>query len=275
MYQRRGKPMIEIIKQQFTRDMTPEAKLNRTREMLQLATLRILHDQGALNNLAFTGGTALRIIFDMRRFSEDMDFSLVDKTGYDFPKTMAELTRGFNLYGLKVETQPKEERTVHSAFFKFTGLLKELGLSPLAGQKFSLKLEIDSNPPQGGQVTSTFVNKTYPLMITHFDLPSMFATKLHACFFRKYLKGRDYYDFVWYLGKRIKPNYTLLNNAIKQTQGDDPGITESTLKGYLLKNIEKVDFKAARGDVERFLEDKSEIDLLNFEPIKSTIESFY
>lgn len=267
--------MIEVIKQQFTKDMPDEKKLNRAREMLQITCLKILHDKDMLNNLAFTGGTALRIIFDVRRFSEDMDFSLINKNHYDFSAIVSEFIRGFTLYGLKIEAQPKQEKTVHSVFLKFSGLLKEIGLSPLAGQKFSIKVEVDTNPPPGGAFLSTYVNKIYPIAITHFDLPSMFATKLHACFYRKYLKGRDFYDFIWYLSKRVKPNYALLNNAIKQTQGNDPGINESNFKEFVLKNIERVDFEIAKADVERFLEDKSELSLLDPKPIKSTIESFY
>lgn len=267
--------MIEVIKQQFTKNMPEEEKLNRTRELLQITGLKILHDQNLLNNLVFTGGTALRIIFDMRRFSEDMDFSLVKKSAYDFSMIISELLRGFNLYGLKVEAQPKQEKTVNSAFLRFTDLLKEIGLSPLAGQKLSIKIEIDTNPPLGGVVLNTYVNKTYPLTIAHFDLPSMFATKLCACFYRKYTKGRDFYDLIWYLGKRIKPNYFLLNNAIKQIRGEDPGINAANFKEFVLKELEKIDFKVVKADVERFLEDKTELSLLETEPIKSTIKSFY
>ena len=89
------------------------------------------------------------------------------------------------------------------------------------------------------------------------------ATKLHACFFRKYVKGRDYYDLIWYLGKGIEPNYILLNNAIQQTEGINLKIGVDTLKAFMQKKLGSVDFNLVRRDVERFLEDKSELKMLD------------
>lgn len=267
--------MIEVLKKQFSKNMSDEEKLNRARELLQLTALKIMYDKNFLNKVAFTGGTALRVLFDLKRFSEDLDFSLVNKKGYDFQKMNSGLVYGFKLYGLKVESKPKAEKNVHSTTLKFGGLLKELGLSAFAEQNLSIKIEIDSNPPKGGRVVNTIVNKVYMLNLAHFDLPSLYATKLHACFYRKFTKGRDLYDFVWYLGKKIKPNYGLLNNAIEQTEGANPGINERNFKDFLLRNIGKVNFNEARRDVERFLEDKSEVELFDLRPIENTIESVY
>jgi len=268
--------MIDILKQQLRNDMPTETKLNISREFLQLLCLKILYDKGLLGRLAFVGGTALRVIFDLRRFSEDLDFSLIQEEDYNFTKINAELVRGFNLYGFKTESKPKKEGTnVNGTFLKFSGLLKELGLSPLANQVLSIKVEVDARPPEGGNVISTFVNKVYPITVTHYDLPSMLAAKLHACFYRKYTKGRDFYDFIWYLGKKVKPNITLLNNAITQTQGENPRIDENNLKDFLLKNINKIDLPLVKKDVERFLEDKTELRLFDMKAIEQSIELVY
>lgn len=267
--------MIEIIKQQLTGGMTQEQKLNRAREVLQLTALKIIYDKGYFKNLSFTGGTALRVLFDLKRFSEDLDFSLVDAKGYDFGRMVAALLKEYELYGLKAEGMPKDDKNVHSVFLKFPSLLKEVGLSALKDQKLSIKLEIDSNPPEGGRIVSTLVNKVYMFNIVHFDLPSLFATKLHACFFRKYAKGRDFYDLIWYLSRKVSPNFILLNNAIKQTQGYDAAIDENNLKSFLLERISKVDFSALKKDVDRFLEDKSELKLLDAGLIMSSIETIY
>jgi len=266
--------MIEVLRQQFSKDMPAEEKLNRSRELLQIIVLKILHDKGVFDNLVFTGGTALRILFNLRRFSEDLDFSLVHKKGYEFGYITSELTRGFKLYGLNMESKPKTKTNVHSAFLKFSGLLKELGLSPLARQNLSVKIDIDTNPPVGGNIKNTVINKTFMLNIAHFDLPSMFATKLHACFYRKFTKGRDFYDFIWYLSNKIEPNYALLNNAIKQTQGKNPKINKNNINTFLLESVKKINFDLAKKDVERFLQDKNELKLFNFETMKSAIESF-
>lgn len=267
--------MIEVFKQQLNDDMSAEEKLNRTRELLQITALKIMYDRNFFNNLAFVGGTSLRILYDLRRFSEDLDFSLIEKKGYDFSKINSELINGFKLYGLKTESKLRDERNVHSAMLKFGGLLKTLGFSNLEDQKLSIKVEIDSNPPKGWHIENTIVTKTYMINIVHFDLPSSFATKLHACFYRKFTKGRDFYDFIWYVGKKIKPNYILLNNAVEQTEGHNPNVNEMHFKKYLLENIERIDFNTARKDVERFLEDKSELKLFNLDTIKGSIESSY
>ena len=255
--------MIEVLKQQFTAAMPPEEKLNRTREFLQVMALKSLSDQNAFENIAFVGGTALRILYDIRRFSEDLDFSLVSHKNYDFKALSTGLVRYFKLNNLEAECSPKSEKTVHSAVLKFPGILKELGLGALEAQKLAIKLEVDSNPPKGWQLAETTLNKTYLFSVTHFDLPSMFATKIHACFFRKYTKGRDFYDLVWYLGRKVSPNLELLNNAIRQTEGKTPGITQEGLKGFMLAGLDKVDFNAAVKDVRRFIIDEAELRVIN------------
>jgi Domain of unknown function (DUF1814). len=267
--------MIELIKQQLTKGMSDEEKLNRCRELIQLLCLKIFDEHKVFDNLSFTGGTALRVVFGVKRFSEDLDFSLVKKKDYSFSRINDDLLKALALAGLKAESKPKSERTVHSAMLKFSEVLKEVGLSPLESQKLSIKLDVDTNPPNGGNVQTRIIQRSYIFNVAHFDLPSMFATKLHACFYRTYLKGRDYYDFIWYMGNKVKPNFTLLNNAITQTQGKNPAIDESNFKEFLLKGVEKVNFKEAQKDVERFLEDKSELRLFDAKLIKNSIEAVY
>ena len=260
--------MVDLIRQQIKPEMALEDKLNRVREFLQIVILKIIYDKGFFKNIAFVGGTALRILYDLRRFSEDLDFSLIDDKGYTFSAVNSEIERGLKLYGLEVEAKAKEERTVHSTLLKFPGLLKDLGLSQLASQKLSIKLEIDSRPPKGWVLATTLVDKIYFINIVHLDISSMYATKLHACLFRKYAKGRDFYDLVWYLTKKITPNFILLNNAIEQTQGKGLGLSENNYRDFLSERIEQVDFKTVRKDVDRFLEDKNELKLLDAEVIK-------
>jgi hypothetical protein len=267
--------VIDLLKQELEKVVSAEEKFNRMREFLQILLLKVIYDAGYFEHLSFTGGTALRVLFGLRRFSEDLDFSLFSKKGYDFSKLNSGLKRGLELNGFAAEMSPEEDRAVHGSFIKFPGLLKELGLSPLESRKFSIKYEVDTNPPQGGVVMKALVNKTFIFTVSHFDLPSLYATKLHACFYRKYTKGRDFYDFLWYLGKKIVPNLILLNNAIKQTQGRDPKITSANLKDFLLDGIRRVDFAAAKKDVERFLEDKKELDLFLPEIFRNGIEAAY
>lgn len=267
--------MIDFLKQQVAPERSNEAKMNRLREVLQLVMLKALQDKGYFKNIAFVGGTALRILYNMRRFSEDLDFSVIDKKKYNFSEIISKLKYEIELSGLKLETRPKAEKTVQSSMLRFPGLLKEMGISGLENQKLSIKLEVDSNPPSGWQIEDTIVNNIYILNITHFDLPSLYATKIHACFFRKYAKGRDFYDLVWYLGKRIKPNYELLNNAIKQTEGESPKLREENIKDFLLSRLDNIDFRNVKKDVEKFLEDKNEINLLEKTVISKNVNDIF
>lgn len=253
--------------------MSSEEKINRIREFLQILALKILSDRGCFKNIAFVGGTALRIIHDLRRFSNDLDFSLVNKKGFDFESVVSDLEREIKLFGLDVEMKPKVEKVVQSVFVKFPGVLSEAGVTAFREQKLAIKVEIDTNPPSGGIIQSSLINKTYLFTVTSFDLSSLFATKLHACLFRKYSKGRDFYDLIWYLGKKVEPNYKLLNNAIKQTEGKDMNLGRDNIKQFLVERLEHVDFSAAKKDVEPFLEDKQELSMFDYELLKGIIQS--
>src|SRR3989338_10105051 len=123
--------MIDVIKQLIANIPDIEGKLNRAREFLQILILKILYDKTTLDYLSFTGGTALRILFDLRRFSEDMDFSLIKKEGYNFDSIHQELVSGLKLHGLRVEVKLNKKNSVHSLFLRFTEILKPLGISPL------------------------------------------------------------------------------------------------------------------------------------------------
>lgn len=263
--------MIDVIKQQFKDEMSANEKLNLSREFLQILILKIMNDKGMFESHAFVGGTCLRVLYDLRRFSEDLDFSLVDKEGPDITQVYEELKKALYLYGFECEARPRSVGAVSGMMIKFSGLLKELGLSPLDGQKLSIKWEVDTNPPAGWTRTHTIVNKHFMFTVAHYDLPSLFAGKLHACFYRSYTKGRDWYDFLWYLSKKIKPNFTMLNNAVTQTQKKASHIDENNFKGYLLEHIENIDFQKAKKDVERFLEDKEALGLFDKEKIRGVI----
>ncbi|MCX5777287.1 MAG: nucleotidyl transferase AbiEii/AbiGii toxin family protein [Candidatus Firestonebacteria bacterium] len=265
--------MIEVIKQSLEGSKSGEEKLNRTREFLQVLILKILFDRGYFENIAFTGGTALRILYKVRRYSEDLDFSLVKKEKYDFGKISDSLLFELRKNGFKVEEKRRAVQTVNSVLLKFNGLYAKLGLSGQADEKFLVKLQVDSNPPKGGNTVVMPFTDRFVLAVKTFDLPSLFATKLHACFYRKYTKGRDFYDLVWYLGRRITPNIKLLNNAVFQTEKKDLNLTELNYKEFLSERVKKVDFSSVRKDVAVFLEDKNELKLLEKELILKMLES--
>ena len=266
--------MIDIIHKLLKSERTKEAKLNALREFLQVLILRIIYDKGYFKNLSFVGGTALRLLHDLKRFSEDLDFSLIEKTGYSFKKLTGDISAELINYGLQADIMAQDSKTVQNIDIRFKSILHRLHLSPLKSQRIFIRCEIDSNPPEGWVTQVSLINRVYIFTVTHFDLPSLYALKLHACFYRKYTKGRDFYDLIWYLGKKITPNYLLLNNAIRQTEKDDPRITvgENNYRHFLHQKIAQIDFQKVKRDVERFLEDKSELRLFDKTTILSLVE---
>lgn len=267
-----GKYLLDLIKESLNDKMSQEEKMHLVREELQILILKILFDVGAFRNLAFVGGTALRIIFGLRRFSEDLDFSLIRKKGYSLDKLAKTIPYHLQRYGFDIDIKKNDRRNVQTLMVKFKGVLFNLALSNLKEQKLSIALEIDAFPPEGWNTEISLITKRFIFTVTHYDLPSLYATKLHACFFRSYVKGRDFYDLVWYLGKGILPNFTLLNNAISQTEKRKVMVGRENFKKFLLEELKKVDFAKVKRDVERFLVDKEELKLLNGELIKQAIK---
>lgn len=261
-----------FLSERIDRRKTAEENIQKVREALQIIILKIVHDRGHFRNLAFVGGTALRILYDLKRFSEDLDFSLVSRRAYDFDAYVKELKYDLAKYGFQIEGIPKVTRTVHQVMLRFRGLLQSLGLSSLPSQKLFIRIEVDSDPPKGWQTETSFVNRLLAFPIVHYDLPSLYATKLHACFFRPYTKGRDFYDLFWYLGRRMKPNFHLLNRAIEQTEGKKLMLSESNFTDFMKRELAPIDFAKVRRDVERFLEDKSELEHLRADYFLGMVE---
>ncbi|OIN98064.1 hypothetical protein AUJ66_01610 [Candidatus Desantisbacteria bacterium CG1_02_38_46] len=257
--------MLEVLMSEIEKFKTREERLNHLRECIQLLILKIVYEGGFFKSISFIGGTALRVIYDLRRFSEDMDFSLTSKNSYSTEGLVSYLDRQLELFNMKAEVSKKIEKNVHKIDCKFGGILFDTGISSFESQKLFIRLDVDTNPPAGWRTEISLVNKLFMFTLSHFDLPSLYACKLHACFFRRYTKGRDFYDLLWFLGKKIKPNFTVLNNAIIQTEKKPVSINESNFPRFLAERLSGVDFKNVRNDVERFLEDKKELALLDKE----------
>ncbi len=251
----------------------PSNKLNLLREYVQAMVLRSLHESEAFVNLAFVGGTALRFIHSLPRFSEDLDFSLERKSGYTPEKWMKKVKHDLALAGFDAKVSWADKTTVHKSWIKVAGLLKEAGLAAMPDQNMSIKLEIDSRPPSGAITETGIVNRHALLSLRYYDLPSLMAGKAHALMTRQYPKGRDWYDLVWYRAKRppVEPNLEQLQNALDQTQGD--GVcTASSWKLYLIERIRALDCAVLVEDVRSFLERPEESALLTQENILSILK---
>lgn len=255
--------MLDLIREIIANVPTNERKVHLTREFLQLFILKVIYDKGYFKNLAFVGGTALRFLYNLRRFSEDLDFSLINKRGYKFEIFLERVQYDLRKAGFSLEVKKDLKGAVQSAMLKFNDILYLSGLSLDRRQKLFVKLEVDSNPPKGWNTRLSLVSKHFVFTVTHFDIPSLYATKLHACFFRKYTKGRDFYDLLWYLGRKTVPNFKLLNNAIEQTEHKRINLNRENFNEFLKERLATVDFVKVRKDVERFIEDKNELKLLD------------
>jgi predicted nucleotidyltransferase component of viral defense system len=240
---------------------------NVLRESLQWEILEAMHGAEAFREVAFVGGTCLRLMHGLKRFSEDLDFSARAGDGVffleGFPRELGRFleSRGFGDAEVSVG---KSHGAVRSLWVRFPGLLKEVGASSMASQKIGIKLEFELNPPPGADFSVQVVSSPALMAEGLHDLPSLMAGKLHAVLARSYTKGRHLYDLVWYLGKKVELNTGFLQNELEQQSSkwcSDAGDWRTAVCALTLK----ADWAAIYRDVGPFLEAGSEIGMLREE----------
>jgi len=244
---------------------TPVQGRNLAREYLQAQILASLQRAGAMIPLAFHGGTALRFLYGIPRYSEDLDFALEGASEeYDFRRYLRAVQRDLAAQGYAVELKVSDEKVVHSAFVRFAGLLYELGLSPQRGDMLSVKLEVDTRPPAGAVVQTSVVRRPVILQLQHHDRASLLAGKLHALLQRRYAKGRDLYDLLWYLSDPAwpAPNLILLNSALEQMGRAGPDVTAESWPGIVRERLKGLAWDRVVADVRPFLEPGTDPSLL-------------
>jgi len=251
-------------------------KRSAVREYLQARILQSMQDNKAFLDMAFIGGTSLRFLYSIPRYSEDLDFSKLPDKDIDFDYLLHRIIRDFEAENYLVKIKKGKPKIVLSSFVKFPYLLYELGISPHRDETISVKLEIDTNPP-GGEATETTITRKYiTLNILHYDRPSLFAGKLHSILTRKYTKGRDLFDLIWFLSSSEwpEPNYVLLNNALSQTGWKGPEINTDNWKKIVRDHVEDLNWKQVSADVLPFLEREGDQYLLTWENCKSLLDKF-
>lgn len=247
----------------------PVMKTNLLREYLQACALRSLHESKAFQNLSFVGGTALRFLYRLPRFSEDLDFSLENADDYNPKSWMGKLKREFEYYGFNTEVTWNDRKTVNVAWVKVAGLLFEAGIVDRTEHNLSIKLEIDTKPPKGAVMETRLVNRHMIFAIRHHDLPSLMAGKIRALLTRPFQKGRDWYDLVWYLSMvpPVIPNATLLMNALAQPSEVNYYKPGESWQTAIAGCVSRLDVGRLLADVEPFLERPEEAALLTGEHI--------
>jgi len=243
--------------------------LHVAKEIVQEIALLGLMRAGFFKKAAFHGGTAFRIFYGLDRFSEDLDFCLQkpDKK-YELSSFLEPIKNEIESWGLTVEVteRKKLDEVVKKAFLKETSLGALLSLqTPVdPNQKLLIKLEIDTNPSAGATFESKLCEFPTDFYVLCHDLNSMFAGKLHAVLKRKYIKGRDWYDLLVYLTRRVQPNYSLLKNALLQSDKDQDlpnQLDLQWLEKALKERIECVDLDKAKDDAAPFVTEGSSINL--------------
>jgi len=268
--------MKDYLKQQIEKIEDTNLARCITREYLQARLLECLQENGAFVNWAFVGGTALRFLYLMPRFSEDLDFSLAEPGIEDnFIELMKKAKSSFQAEDYSLTIKAKTEKTVKSAFVKFASLLFEIGLSPHRSEVISINIEIDINPPAGANLETSVVRRHCMLNLQHYDKSSLLAGKLHALLTRKYVKGRDVYDLMWYLSDKTwpEPNIALLNNALRQTGWSGPEMSMDNWKKETALRVSQYDWDRVIADVHSFIERREDLQMLNKQNLIKLLES--
>lgn len=246
------------------------------REIMQEVALAGLYRGGFFEKAAFYGGTALRIFHGLDRFSEDLDFSLLHPDpDFSLDKYLDAIQTEFQALGMQVSIKEKKKAKdtyVDSAFLKSETIWRELvleGIIPQSGlgqqASIKIKIEVDTMPPVGFETEEKLLLRPFSFYVKCFTLPNLFAGKMHALLFRKWkenVKGRDWYDFEWYIKKGVPMN---LKHFIERAQGsgDLQGkkLNEQQYRKLLIDRINSVDMEKVKADAIRFIPDGGKLDI--------------
>ena len=256
----------EIFDNMLSRyDLTTEQqKRNAIFEVNQQIILAGLYAGGFFESAAFYGGTCLRIFHGLQRFSEDMDFSLLaPDENFDFSKYFQPIVDAFALVGREVEITKKDKKSfgkVESAFLKDNTDVYDVTFQ--TEKSIKIKIEVDTCPPLNFTTEQKLLLQPHSFMTRCFTLPNLFAGKMHTLVYRAWknrVKGRDWYDFEWYVRNGVALDFAHLAERCKQFNGED--ITPESFKAKLIERLSTADIKQVKEDVLPFVRNPKELDL--------------
>ena len=241
-----------------------EQRLNAQHQVMQQIVLAGLQKGGFFEHAAFYGGTCLRIFHGLPRFSEDMDFSLTEKN----PAILLEHYFGaiqdvFALTGKDVVITKKEKLNfgrVESAFLKEDTSAYDIAFR--TEKTIKVKIELDTNPPLLFDTEQKLLLKPYSLMVRCFTLPDLFAGKMHALVYRNWktrIKGRDWYDFEWYIRNNVPLNFAHLQERIREFNGQE--LSKEEFMQLLRERLSTADIHQVKQDVLPFVDRPLELDI--------------
>lgn len=233
-------------------------------EVNQQIILAGLYNGGFFDKAAFYGGTCLRIFHGLKRFSEDLDFSLLRPDGnFDFAQYFQPIVDAFALVGRSVDITKKDKRTfgrVESAFLKDNTDVFDVSFQ--TDKSIKIKIEVDTMPPMKFQTEQKLLIQPQTFMTRCFVLPDLFAGKMHALVYRAWknrVKGRDWYDFVWYVSNNVPLDFKHLAERIRAFNGEE--IDLDSFMGKLKERLATADIDQVRSDVLPFIRNPRELDL--------------
>lgn len=246
-------------------DLTTEQnKRNAVFEVNQQVILGGLYNGGFFESAAFYGGTCLRIFHGLQRFSEDMDFSLLAKDdSFDFSKYFQPIIDEFALVGREVEIKKKDKKSfgkVESAFLKDNTDVYDVMFQ--TEKSIKIKIEVDTFPPLYFKTEQKLLLQPHSFMTRCFTLPDLFAGKMHALVYRAWknrVKGRDWYDFEWYVRHNVPLDFAHLAERCKQFNNED--IAPESFKTKLKERLSSADIKQVKEDVLPFVRNPKELDI--------------
>lgn len=243
-------------------DVLENGSKNATYEVMQEIILAGLYRGGFFNKAAFYGGTCLRIFHGMHRFSEDMDFSLIQADrDFSFEEYFPAIVNEFNAVGKDVTISKKEKKTfgrVESAFLKDNSAAFDLKFQTEKSVK--IKIEVDIDPPMRFATEQKLLLLPYSFMTRCFVLPDLYAGKMHALVFRNWkhrVKGRDWYDFEWYVRNGVKLNFDHLQERIRQFDGIE--MSKGAFMDTLKERLVNTDIEMVKRDVLPFIKNPEEL----------------
>lgn len=243
--------------------ITSEELINFSREYLQIVILEGIYHSKFGRFLSFMGGTCLRLCHNLKRYSDDLDFTLDVKSGeYDFKNLNLIVQQDLVSRNIKNEINVSQDKIVQKTFIRIVDILDLLGLSRVKGQRLHIKLEVDTNPVdiKFGKRESFFItkyNEIFPIL--KHDLPTLFAGKILAILNRPYRRGRDFYDLIWYLSQKVNINITYLNEGMKQCRLKEKFSDEEEIFERIEGIVSQIESDFILKDISRFLEDPNDI----------------
>lgn len=243
---------------------TEQRKRNAIYEVNQQVILAGLYAGGFFENAAFYGGTCLRIFHGLQRFSEDMDFSLLAKDDkFDFTKYFPAIVDIFAMVGRNVEIKKKDKSAfgnVDSAFLKDNTDVYDITFQ--TEKSIKIKIEVDTCPPLDFRTEQKLLLMPHSFMTRCFTLPDLFAGKMHALVFRGWknrVKGRDWYDFEWYVRNNIPLDFHHLAERCRQFNNEE--ITIESFKEKLLYRLSTADMRQVKADVLPFIHNPRDLEI--------------